>query len=166
MVSKKVCMIGSFAVGKSSLVERFVHSIFSDSYLSTMGVKISKKICRVGEQDVNLVLWDMQGKDEYSEINASYLRGAMGVFLVADGMRKDTLNTALLMRLLVVDVAGDVPLYLLLNKADLRSDWQVTEDDVARIELQGVHVLRTSAKTGEGVEDAFGRIADDMMRRH
>jgi len=164
MVSKKICMIGTFAVGKTSLVEQYVHSIFSDRYLSTLGVKISKKTCRVGEQDVNLVLWDMAGKDEYNEINVSYLRGAMGFFLVADGTRKDTLNTALLIRLLALDVVGNVPHYLLLNKADLLPDWQVTEEDIARLELQGVQVLKTSAKTGEGVEDAFIRLVEAMLQ--
>ncbi|MDR0238664.1 MAG: GTP-binding protein [Deltaproteobacteria bacterium] len=164
MVSKKICMLGTFAVGKTSLVEQYVHSIFSDRYLSTLGVKISKKECRVGEQDVNLVLWDMAGKDEYNEINVSYLRGAMGFFLVADGTRKDTLNTALLIRLLALDVIGNVPHCLLLNKADLLPDWQVTEDDIARLELQDIQVLRTSAKTGEGVEDAFIRLAEAMLQ--
>ena len=164
MISKKVCMIGAFAVGKTSLVEQYVRSIFSNRYLSTVGVKVSKKECRVGEQNVNLVLWDMEGKDEYNEVNASYLRGAMGFFLVADGTRKDTLNTALLIRLLALDVAGNIPHYLLLNKADLLPDWQVTEDDITRLEQQGLRVLKTSAKTNEGVEEAFLQLAEDMVR--
>jgi small GTP-binding protein len=163
MISKKICMVGAFAVGKTSLVEQYVRSVFSDRYLSTVGVKISKKECRVGDQGVNLVLWDMEGKDEHNEVNVSYLRGAMGFFLVADGTRKDTLNTALLIRLLVLDAVGGVPHYLLLNKADMLPDWQVTEDDIARLELQGLQVLKTSAKTGEGVEDAFVRLAGAML---
>jgi len=164
MLSKKICMMGTFEVGKTSLVEQYVHAIFSDRYLSTMGVKISKKECRVEEQEVSLALWDMEGKAEYSEINTSYLRGAMGFLLVADGTRKDTLNTALLIRLLALDVVGNVPHYLLLNKADLLPYWQVTEDDIARLELQGVQVLKTSAKTGEGVEDAFLRLGKAMLQ--
>ena len=164
MISKKICMIGAFSVGKTSLVEQYVRSIFSDRYLSTVGVKISKKQCRVGEEDVNLVLWDMEGKDEYNEINTSYLRGAMGFFVVADGMRKDTLDTALLIRLLALDVAGNIPHYLLLNKADLLADWKVTEEDVAHLEAQGLQVLKTSAKTGEGVEEAFMRLTEAMLQ--
>ena len=164
MISKKVCMIGAFAVGKTALVEQYVRSIFSNRYLSTVGVKISKKQCSVGEQDVNLVLWDMEGKDEYNEINAFYLRGAMGFFLVADGTRKDTLNTALLIRLLALDVAGNIPHYLLLNKSDLLPDWQVTKEDIIHLEQQGLRVLQTSAKTGEGVEEAFSSLAAAMLR--
>jgi putative ribosome biogenesis GTPase RsgA len=86
----------------------------------------------------------------------------MGFFIVADGTRKDTLNTALLIRLLVLDAVGNIPHYVLLNKADLLSDWQVTEEDFAHLELQGLQVLKTSAKTGEGVEDAFMRLAEAM----
>ena len=156
-------MVGAYAVGKTSLIEQYVRSIFSNRYLSTVGVKISKRVCCVGEQDVNLMLWDMEGKDEYNEINASYLRGAMGFFLVADGTRKDTLNTALLIRLLALDAAGNIPHYLLLNKADLLSEWQVTEEDIAHLELQGLQVLKTSAKTGEGVEEAFNGLAKAML---
>jgi len=164
MISKKVCMIGAFAVGKTALVEQYVRSIFSNRYLSTVGVKISKRECRVGEQDVNLMLWDMEGKDEHNEINAFYLRGAMGFFLVADGTRKDTLNTALLIRLLALDVAGNIPHYLLLNKADLLPDWQVTSEDITHLEQQGLKVLQTSAKTGKGVEEAFNSLAAAMLR--
>jgi small GTP-binding protein len=157
-------MLGAFAVGKTALVEQYVRSIFSNRYLSTVGVKISKKACRVGEQDINLVLWDMEGKDEYNEINAFYLRGAMGFFLVVDGTRKDTLNTALLIRLLVLEAAGNIPHYILLNKADLSPDWQVTEDDITQLEEQGMQVLKTSAKTNTGVEDAFGRLTEAMLQ--
>jgi small GTP-binding protein len=157
-------MLGAFAVGKTALVEQYVRSIFSNRYLSTVGVKISKKECRVGEQDVNLLLWDMEGKDEYNEINSFYLRGAMGFFLVADGTRKETLNTALLIRLLVLDTVGNLPHYLLINKADLSPDWQVTEDDITPLEQQGLQVLKTSAKTGDGVEYAFTRLTEAILR--
>ena len=163
MISKKVCMVGSFAVGKTALVERYVHSIFSDRYLSTVGVKISKKNCLVDGKDVSLVLWDMEGKGEYSEINVSYLRGAMGFFIVADGTRKETLGTAAMLRMLALDIAGNVPYFLLLNKIDIRADWTVGEEDIAQLEQQGVQVLYTSAKTGEGVENAFMQLAKAML---
>ena len=163
MISKKICMIGAFAVGKTSLVEQYVRSIFSNRYLSTVGVKISKKTCRAAGQDVNLMLWDMEGKGEHNEVNTSYLRGTMGFLLVADGTRKDTLSTALLIRQRVLDAVGNIPHCLLLNKSDLRSDWQVTEEAVAHLELQGLQVLKTSAKTGEGVEDAFMRLAEAIV---
>ena len=87
MIQKKICMLGAFAVGKTSLVQRFVKSLFSDRYLTTVGVKIDKKIVTVGDTEVSLVLWDLAGEDEFQSVQTSYLRGASGYLLVIDGTR-------------------------------------------------------------------------------
>ena len=163
MTVKKICMIGSFSVGKTSLVARFVHSIFSDQYLTTVGVKISKKEIAVKGQDVSLVLWDMEGKDEYSNINFSHLRGAMGLFLVADGLRRETLDEACALQRLVSALVGDIPRMLLLNKADLVEGWEITDDDITRLKLQGFEIMKTSAKTGQGVDAAFLALVEAML---
>ncbi|MDR1709345.1 MAG: GTP-binding protein [Candidatus Accumulibacter sp.] len=162
MINKKICMIGAFSVGKSALVTRFVHSIFSDRYLSTLGVKISKKVINLDGADITLVLWDMEGKDDFTDVNMSYLRGAMGFFAVADGTRKETLNMALHLRKLALEVAGPVPNFLVVNKADLK--WEITDEQLAGVEADGIPVVRTSAKTGHAVEDAFTALARAMMK--
>jgi small GTP-binding protein len=165
MISKKICLLGAFSVGKTSLVEQYVHSIFSDKYLSTVGVKISKKVLKLNEQDVTLVLWDMEGRDAYVDINISYLRGAMGFFVVADGTRAETLDAAINIRKLALDKIGaDVPNYLLVNKADLADVWEIAEDSLKHVEEQGIKVLRTSAKTGFAVEEAFTALTKDMLK--
>ena len=87
MLQKKICMLGSFAVGKTSLVRRFVESIYSDVYQTTVGVKIDKKNVKVSEKEVSLVLWDIYGEDDYQKMHWTYLRGASGYLLVADGTR-------------------------------------------------------------------------------
>jgi small GTP-binding protein len=162
MISKKVCMIGAFSVGKSALVERFVHSLFSDRYLSTVGVKISKKIVTLDGGDLTIVLWDMEGKDDFADVNMSYLRGAMGFFAVADGTRKETLDMALHLRKLALETAGEVPHVVLVNKFDL--DWEVSEEQLAALEASGIPVIKTSAKTGQTVEEAFLTLARAMMK--
>jgi len=164
MISKKVCMLGGFAVGKTSLVDQYVNSIFSDNYLSTIGVKISKKILSVGGADMTLILWDMEGKDTYTDVNISYLRGAMGFFVVADGTRKETLEMALALRKAAMDTAGDIPHCLLVNKADIRDQWEISDAMLHPVAEQGITVLRTSAKTGEGVTEAFAALAEKMVR--
>ena len=78
MIQKKVCLLGGFAVGKTSLVSRFVTSIFSEKYLTTVGVKVDKKLVSVNGQDVTLMLWDIYGEDEFQTVQPSYLRGASG----------------------------------------------------------------------------------------
>lgn len=87
MIQKKVCMLGAFAVGKTSLVERYVKSIFSEKYQTTVGVKIDKREVLVGATTVKLVLWDLHGEDRFQAVQASYLRGASGVLLVVDPTR-------------------------------------------------------------------------------
>ena len=163
MITKKICMVGTFSVGKTSLVERYVNSIFSDQYLSTVGVKISKKNLVVDKTELSLLLWDMAGRDDYKDINVAYLRGAMGFFLVADGLRRETLDEALSLREVSCMVAGNVPYYLLLNKADMADAWEVTEADVAQLRQMGISILKTSAKTGQGVEEAFAALARAML---
>lgn len=163
MITKKICMLGAFSVGKTALVKQYVHSMFSDQYLSTVGVKISKKIIHVNSIDVTLILWDMEGKDEYVDVNISYLRGAMGFFVVADGTRRETLDSALNMRLLAIDLIGKVPHMLLMNKADIADQWEITDSQIAQVEGKGIQVLRTSAKTGQGVEEAFTSLTKAML---
>jgi small GTP-binding protein len=163
LISKKICMIGAFSVGKSALVGRFVHSMFSDRYLSTVGVKISKKNISLNGTDLTMVLWDMEGQDDFADVHMSYLRGAMGFFAVADGTRKETLNMALHLRELALEMAGDVPHFVLINKADL-PDWEITDDRLAELEASGIRIMKTSAKTGDAVEKAFFSLAEAMMK--
>src|SRR4026209_2201357 len=94
MLQKKICMLGGFGVGKTSLVSRFVTSIFSDTYLTTIGVKIDKKTFAVDAHEMTLMLWDIYGQDEFQTVRDSYLRGASGYLLVADGTRYATPETA------------------------------------------------------------------------
>ncbi len=159
MIQKKVCMVGAFAVGKSSLVQRFVKSIFSDRYLTTVGVKIDKKSMMVDGGELTLVLWDLAGEDEFQTVQLSYLRGAAGYLLVVDGTRTSTLDTAELIRRRVADEVGELPFVLVVNKADLSGEWEIEDETLAELAARGVDILRASAKTGDGVEEAFTRLA-------
>ena len=87
MLQKKICMLGGFGVGKTSLVSRFVSSMFSDKYLTTVGVKVDKKTVPIDSGEMTLMLWDIYGQDEFQTVRDSYLRGASGYLLVADGTR-------------------------------------------------------------------------------
>lgn len=163
MLQKKVCMLGASAVGKTSLVARFVQGIFSDKYLTTVGVKIDKKPLAVNGQDVLLMLWDMQGEDRFQKVQMSYLRGAAGYILVADGTRRDTLDRALMLQKEAEATAGPVPFLLLLNKADLEDDWDIEDAVLAELAAQGWHVLNSSALSGLNVEAAFQGLSERMV---
>ncbi len=163
MIQKKVCMLGSFAVGKTSLVAQFVHSIYRDQYLTTVGVKIDKKIVRVCDADVSLILWDLHGEDEFQKIRTAYLRGSSGFIFVADGTRRATLDKVVELQHSTRETVGDVPFVVLVNKADLEAEWDVDREAMEAVAARGWTVLRTSAKTGLGVENAFVSLATRMM---
>lgn len=163
MIQKKICMLGAFAVGKTSLVRRFVESIFSETYHTTVGVKIDKKTVHVNANEVNLVLWDLYGDDDFQKIRWSYFQGASGYLLVADGTRRTTLEKALLLEERARHEIGSVPFIFVINKSDLLRDWELDATAEAELRAKKWTVLRSSAKTGEGVEEAFTELTRKML---
>jgi small GTP-binding protein len=162
VLQKKICLLGAFGVGKTSLTRRFVSSIFSDEYLTTVGVKIDKKVLTVGPHEINLLIWDIAGEDEVSAVRTSYLRGAAGYLLVIDVTRGQTLEVARSIQARVKAEIGDMPFLCLLNKTDI-TDWDIGAERIDALGAEGWTVLRTSAKTGAGVESAFTELAQRMV---
>jgi len=163
MIQKKICMLGAFSVGKTSLVQRFVQNIFSEKYHTTIGVKIDKKTVTVGSETLTMVLWDLAGDDQYNTIQLSYLRGASGYLLVADKTRSNTLDVAFKIRQRVEDSVGDIPHLLLFNKWDLTGKWDIDAKAIDDLQHNGWKIIKTSAKTGMGVEEAFQTLAAKMI---
>ena len=163
MVQKKICMLGAFAVGKTSLVTRFVDSSFSEKYHTTMGVRIEKKALQLGGKEWHLIIWDLAGEDEFLQIRSSYLRGSSGYLLVVDGTRRATLEAAVKMQQRVRDTIGDVPFVFMLNKSDLADEWEIAERTIEALSKRGWTWLKASAKTGAGVEEAFLTLVGKMM---
>ena len=163
MIQKKICMLGGFAVGKTSLVSQFVHSVFSDQYLTTVGVKIEKKTVDLPKEKVDLMIWDLYGEDDFQKVRTSYLRGSSGFLLVADGTRRSTLATAIALQETAERAVGRVPFLLLVNKVDLTARWEIDDGSLAQLKGKGWQILKTSAKTGLEVEEAFAELARAML---
>jgi len=163
MLQKKICMLGAFAVGKTSLVRRFVESIYSDVYQTTVGVKIDKKNMQAHGKDVSLVLWDIYGEDDYQKMRWTYLRGASGYLLVADGTRKATLEKAVSLEQRVREEVGAIPFVLVINKSDLIRDWELDPALESQLAAQKWSIIRSSAKSGEGVEESFSLLTQKML---
>lgn len=164
MLQKKICLLGAFGVGKTSLVRRYVDTIFSDTYLTTVGVKIDKKVVTAGTEELAMILWDIAGEDEVAAVRVTYLRGAAGYLLVVDGTRPETLDTAESIQRRIVAELGQVPFFVLLNKSDLQEDWALSPARIEALEAEGWTFRRTSAKTGIGVEEAFQELAARLAR--
>lgn len=156
-------MLGATAVGKTSLVRRFVESMFSERYQATIGVKIDRRLVDLDGQQVSLLLWDLQGEDELHRVRLSYLRGASGLIYVADGTRPESLDTAREIQRAAAETVGDVPSLLLVNKADLASGWAVDDALIASRGPTGMPHLPTSAREGTNVEAAFEQLVRRMQ---
>lgn len=157
-------MVGAYGVGKTSLVKRFVESIFDERYHTTVGVKIDKKRLQMDGEELALVLWDLAGEDDLEPLRLSYLRGAAGYILVADICRESTLDTAESLHSRIAAAHGALPFVLAVNKVDLEADWQISESRLARLTAGGWPLIRTSAKTGAGVEQTFSTLASLLIQ--
>jgi len=167
-IQKKVCLLGDFAVGKTSLVRRFVEGIFEDKYLSTIGTKVSRRVItleRAGRPvALTMLIWDLAGGEKFDRVMESYYRGAAGAILVCDLTRPETLEA-------LPGYAGDfwkvnprVPLILLGNKVDLADQRAVSDRDLATVAGQcQAPWFTSSAKTGENVEMAFLLLGERML---
>ena len=163
MIQKKIALLGASGVGKTSLVRQFVESVFDDKYLTTIGVKVDKKQVQVGGQDLRLMLWDIAGAEEHFTVPSSYVRGSSGYLLVVDGTRPETLAGGLDLSEQVRRDVGPLPFVLVLNKIDLTDAWRMQDADLGPLRNRGCPIIRTSAKTGAGVEQAFLQLAGTLI---
>ncbi|MBK8984864.1 MAG: GTP-binding protein [Chloroflexi bacterium] len=160
VLQKKVCLLGDFAVGKTSLVRQFVEGRFDDRYLSTIGVKVSRKTLLRPDFQLNLLIWDLVGGNELSYSEASYMVAAAGALIVCDLTRANTLDALTRYANQVRTINPNVSLVFLGNKVDLIEQRAITEEQLTAVtsDLRASYFL-TSAKTGENVEAAFTQLA-------
>jgi small GTP-binding protein len=163
VIQKKICLLGEFSVGKTSLIRRFVEERFDETYLSTIGVHMSRKRLDRKEHFLDFFIWDLAGGENFQVVGPNYLRGAAGAIIVCDLTRKETLAALSYYAGQIRSLNPDAALVFAANKADL-----VLERVVAHDELQEAitsfsnSYLLTSAKTGQNVDLAFATLADQM----
>jgi len=176
-LKSKICLLGEKAVGKTSLIRRYVLNMFDDHYITTIGTKVSKREVRVFQPekdrivDVDMTVWDIMGEKGFRELlREAYFYGANGILAIADLTRKKTLDDLDDWIDGVEQVAGKVPVLIAVNKADLKAEAQFSERDIGQVaKAFESEYLMTSAKTGENVEEAFRRlgiaVADAQLSR-
>ncbi|MCA9938341.1 MAG: GTP-binding protein [Anaerolineales bacterium] len=162
LIQRKVCLLGEYAVGKTSMVRQFVEGRFDDRYLSTIGVKISRKHMHWLDQPYNLIIWDLADGDTYRDAT-NYLRGAAGAVVVCDITRQQTLSAVFTYTAYLRASLPSVSIVVAVNKADLQAQQAIDESDLRRMGSElAVPWLKTSAKTGLGVEMAFTNLVQLM----
>jgi small GTP-binding protein len=168
-LAKKVCLLGDFGVGKTSLVERFIYGRFNPLYQASIGVQTRRKVVMLDDlpqpTEVKMVIWDIAGSQRLSDnpMRESYLRGSHGALLVCDLTRRETVDA---LRGYVEDLARvkvDMAVVLAANKADLEAEREVSVEEVAELATaMDAKYLLTSAKDGRNVEAAFQALAEMM----
>ncbi len=159
MLSRKVILIGKFGVGKTSLVRQFVYNKFSEDYMTTIGVKIDKKVVLVKGVEISMLIWDIAGETTQDKVPSSYKLGAHGVLYVFDLTRPtsyENLQTEIQQLKMTLP---NVPIRILANKSDL-----LQPEDYAKI-ISGLNIqniAHSSAKTGENIEKTFLDLAHAM----
>lgn len=171
-ISKKICLVGDFGVGKTSLIRRFVERQFSDEYLSTVGVKISRKtveLTRIDQQEklnLQLLIWDLEGHTKFKAIAPSYLQGASGAAIVADVTRQETMERLSEHINLFSSVNPKGFIIVALNKSDLLDEAKLdvlTKKNSTHNLSQVLEIYQTSAKTGACVNEMFEKLASRMI---
>ncbi|MEO1341334.1 MAG: Rab family GTPase [Cyanobacteria bacterium J06635_13] len=168
-ITQKICLLGDFNVGKTSLVRRFVEDKFSDRYLSTVGVKVSRKLVRVRtDKDIhqlNLLIWDLEGNTKFKSITPSYLKGASGSIVVADLSRSDTFKNLNQHLQLFFEINPQGKVIVALNKADLipaEKLAKLVENYQSQSLSKILGIYTTSAKTGDCVNEIFQELAQEL----
>ncbi|HOU14398.1 MAG TPA: Rab family GTPase [Anaerolineae bacterium] len=169
-MNKKVCLLGDFAVGKTSLVRRLVYSIFEDKYLATIGVKVSRKSITLSDErgavEMNLMLWDLAGSEEFTRMRASYLRGAAGAVLVCDLTRPETLPALNVYVNALRDINAQVALVIAANKCDLEEQQQLSAQEIENFATNlAAPFYLTSAKEGTAVTTLFEHLCALLLQQ-
>lgn len=165
IIHKKICMLGDFAVGKTSLVERFVYNRFDESYLSTIGVNIYRKEVDLSNSSrANLVIWDLAGDEKFYNVTTSYIQGSAGSLFVCDLSRRNTIDSIERYINRFRQIVPNAPFILIGNKCDLEFDSEAAAE-LNQLGLQyQIPVIATSAKTGKSVEQSFHILAQEMVK--
>ena len=172
-LTKKISLLGDPAVGKTSLIQRFVYDAFDDRYLSTIGAKITKKsqmftadkYSNLGE-DTNLtfLVWDIAGQKAFKSVHQAYYRGSEGALIVCDITRRETLDNILEWISELYKVVGNIPALIMINKYDLTDQISFGEQEINAVASQvRVPYYFSSAKTGHHVEAAFKTLGEFML---
>lgn len=161
--SKKICLLGEFSVGKTSLIRRFVTGRFDDNYLSTIGAKVSRKTVETERSTFDFFIWDLAGGKDFEHVMQSYLNGAAGALIVCDLSRQETLGALTRFAKLLKAKNDAIALLFVGNKQDLVEERQIDEAEISAVAAQfDAPYILTSAKNNENVLDAFHRLAEQL----
>ena len=163
----KISVVGDKAVGKTSLIDRYVNEKFEEDYIATLGVNITiKDLVLESGIKVQLMLWDIGGSEKWAKLRKMFYQGSSGVIFVYDITRPATfLNIPQYLEDLEKTIQDKIPFILIGNKVDLEQIKKIHPENAENLmkASNAVSFFETSAKTGENVETAFKMIAQASL---
>lgn len=163
----KLLIIGDSGVGKSCLLLRFSDDIFTDSFISTIGVDFKIRTIEIGGSKIKLQIWDTAGQERFRTITSSYYRGAHGIIVVYDVTEQKSFNNITKWLKEIDTFAGPTVQKLLVgNKCDLENERAVSTDQGKELAAKlNIPFVETSAKDSINVEQAFIKMAEDIKNK-
>lgn len=162
MIAKKVLLVGSFGVGKTSLVRRFVLNEFSEDYISTIGVRVSSKVLASDNEEIKLMIWDVAGTSDEEKVPKAYFLGAHAAMYVFDLSREETYHTLDKELENLRKLSGLENIVVVGNKKDL-----LTEEELDKVKesIPAPVDFITSAKENANVEGAFLLLTKQSLKQ-
>jgi small GTP-binding protein len=164
-LQKKVCLLGAYGVGKTSLVRRFVYELFEEKYLTTIGVNVSRKTVEMPTAKITYLLWDLNGGAKFDSMMISYMSGAAGAIVVCDLSRRETFEQISYYADHLIKLRPQAKLILVGNKADLLNKAVLEKDLKTLADQYQVPYFLTSAKTGDQVEAMFIKLGEALLTK-
>jgi small GTP-binding protein len=163
----KICLLGETAVGKTSLVYRFIENKFREDYRSTLGVNILQKHLEIFDNSVSSYIWDLGGQENYRMLRKVYLEGSEGALVIFDLTNRESFEKLGSWIRDFREQRGEKPSCLIGNKSDLKDQIVVTEEEASLLAKEhSADLIITSAKTGENVEEAFVNLIKKVLEEH
>ena len=163
----KIVLIGDTCVGKSCILVRFSDDVFVENYVTTIGVDFRFKTMVVNGKIAKIQIWDTAGQERYRSITTAYYRGAAAIIICCDIANKESFyNLNNWIEEVSKYIDKDVDKLVLLNKCDLKSEKKIDQSEISKFEKErGIKVMEVSAKTGEGIENAFQYIIGKLINK-
>ncbi|MCK5301610.1 MAG: GTP-binding protein [Candidatus Thorarchaeota archaeon] len=161
----KIVVVGSGAVGKTSLILRFTTGAFRETYIQTLGAGFAFKNLDVDNRLVKLQIWDLAGQPEMKKVRSNFYTGASGVIFIYDVTRRETFDEMLGWKTEADTHAQESVSLLVANKTDMVQDRAVTEAEGRELAGEfGWDYVETSVKLNENVGDVFKIVTREIMK--